>query len=786
MAAKKLVVVESPAKAGTIEKYLGKDFEVKASKGHVKDLPRSRMGVDPDADFEPQYETVQGKGNVLQELRKAAKQAETVYLAPDPDREGEAIAWHVAEELKVPDERIKRVLFNEITRSGVQEALEHPRSLDEDRYNSQQARRILDRLVGYQISPLLWDKVRRGLSAGRVQSVAVRIVVEREREIEAFQPQEYWTVDASLAKEGVEPPSFPAKLRLLAPEGDKAEWLQGERAKQVAEEARHGTWRVREVTKQDRRQQPQPPFTTSRLQQEAARRLRFTAHRTMRVAQRLYEGVELGNEGAVGLITYMRTDSTRLSDEAVKGARAFIAERYGNAYVPKKPRSYQTKGRSQDAHEAIRPTSLSYPPDKVRPWLDDEAYRLYELIWKRFVACQMTPAVYAQTRVDIEVLGGADGRPAGAGQGTIESHVFRASGSVKTFDGFTRVYEEHKSEDAKDDATVDRRGRRAGHGTERDGTRLPPLEEGDELSLESVEPNQHFTQPPPRFTEATLVRELEEKGIGRPSTYAQIISVIQDKGYVEKQKSRFRPTELGRVVNDLLVEAFPELFDIGFTARMEDRLDRVEEGEVHWKDLLQEFWGGLSETLETAKSQMRRIKGEETPTELSCPRCEGQLVIKFGKRGSFLACSSYPDCKYTAEFTRDEQGRVQPVEEERFADTCPKCQQGELVYRRGRFGRFIGCTRYPDCRHTQPIPTGVDCPRCDEGELVEKSSKKGRVFYSCSRYPDCEYAQRDEPAPVRCPTCGHASMNRPKRRGKGQESLVCPSCSHEEAEAAAG
>ena len=745
---KALVVVESPSKARTIKKYLGESYDVRASVGHVKDLPKSRMGVDIEEGFEPDYETIRGKGKVLQEIRKAAKKADIVYLAPDPDREGEAIAWHIASELKIPADKIKRVLFNEITKTAILKALDNPLELNPARFDSQQARRILDRLVGYQISPLLWDKVRRGLSAGRVQSVAVRIVVEREHQILAFDPVEYWTVDAEF--DGAKPPTFKARLVRIGDGKSQSRLPDGDTAHAAVEASRPGPFRVAEVQKRDRKQSPPPPFTTSRLQQDAARAYRFTAKRTMNVAQRLYEGADLGDEGAVGLITYMRTDSTRLSDDALAMVREHIGERYGAEYLPAQPNVYKTKGRAQDAHEAIRPTSMEWPPERVQPFLEPDAHKLYSLIWKRFVGCQMSPARYAMTRVDIEAPG---------------QHIYRASGSVKVFDGYTAVYQEHRGADDSDEAPET----------------LPALSAGDVLELRELTAEQHFTQPPPRFTEATLVRELEEKGIGRPSTYAAIISTIQDKGYAEKQQSRFHPSELGTLVNELLVASFPNLFDVNFTARMEDQLDAIEAGEVNWRDLLKDFWAGLSVTLETARTEMRNVKREETPTDLECPRDNAGLVIKFGRNGSFLACSNYPDCKFTSEFTRGADGAISMVEDERVGEPCTTCGEGELVYKSGRFGRFIGCSLYPTCKHTQPVKTGVRCPTCDKGDLIEKQSRRGKVFFSCSTYPECDYAQWDRPLPRPCPACQNPWLNeRSSRRRRDAEGLVCPSCGHQE------
>ncbi|MCC6622673.1 MAG: type I DNA topoisomerase [Deltaproteobacteria bacterium] len=742
---KSLVVVESPSKAKTIGKYLGKGFEVMASVGHVKDLPKSRMGVDIGKGFVPEYETIKGKNKVLQDIRKAAKGAEMVYLAPDPDREGEAIAWHIYSELKVPEDKVRRVLFNEITEKAIQLALKSPVRLNENKYNSQQARRILDRLVGYNVSPLLWDKVRRGLSAGRVQTVAVRLIVEREREIAAFKPEEYWTVEARF--EGKVPPIFHARLARIGDE--KAERIDKDKAEAAVATCKPGPFKVTDVKKRDKKVEPPAPFTTSRLQQEAARALRFTAKRTMGVAQRLYEGREIGERGAVGLITYMRTDSTRISDDALAMVRDHIEATYGKQYLPDKPRVFKTKGRAQDAHEAIRPTSLELTPEVVKPYLEDEEFRLYKLIWQRFVACQMAAAIYASTTVEIEGP---------------KKHGFRSSGSIVKFDGFTQVHQETKNPEEEGEAEDD----------------LPPIEVGQVVKLKQLEGKQHFTQPPPRFSEATLVRELEEQGIGRPSTYAAIISVIQDKKYAEKRKDlRFAPTELGVITTDLLVESFPKFFDVNFTAKMEEELDEVEEGKVEWKGLLGDFWKRLEKTLSTAKTEMRNVKREEVPTDLECPRDGGPLVIKFGKNGSFVACQNYPDCKFTSEFERQDDGTIKLASDKRLGEPCPTCgtsdKPGELVEKRGKFGRFIGCTNYPECRFTRAISTGVTCPQCKEGILQEKQSKKGKLFYGCNRFPTCDYASWDRPINKACPTCQNPYLvQKMNRNGPGK--VTCPAC----------
>src|SRR5215470_5631360 len=627
--AKNLVIVESPAKAKTLGKYLGRDYQVKASIGHVMDLPKSKLGVDIENDFAAEYHVIQGKAKVLDEIKKAAKDKENIYLAPDPDREGEAIAWHIAQKLGARKRNVHRVLFNEITKKAVLQALKNPGKLDRNRFDAQQARRILDRLVGYKLSPLLWDKVRRGLSAGRVQSVAVRIIAEREREIRAFTPEEYWTVEARL--EGAEPPAFSA--RLVEVGGEKLDkQLRLDTRARVDEALRgldRGTWTVTKVERKERRRHPTPPFITSRLQQEASRKLGFQPSRTMRIAQRLYEGVELGDEGSVGLITYMRTDSTRISGEALGAAREFIAARYGDAYLPESPNVYRSKKDAQDAHEAIRPTSMEYDPERVARFLDKEELALYTLVWNRFVASQMQSAVYDATAIDIEA---GDCR-------------FRATGQILKFDGFIRVYTEGRDDDTRD--------------PEEEGEgQLPPLTEGESLALRELLPEQHFTQPPPRFSQATLIKELEEQGIGRPSTYASIMSTILNKEYVvEDRQRRLLPTELGFLVTDMLVRAFPDVLNVEFTAGMENVLDAIEDGKQNWVDAMRRFYGPFARDLEHASEHMPDIKRGGQPTNISCPKCNAQMVVKWGRSGEFLACSRYPECKSTANFTPGSESR---------------------------------------------------------------------------------------------------------------------------------
>ena len=730
-----LVVVESPAKAATIKKYLGAGYVVKASVGHVKDLPKASMGIDVKHDFQPEYVVIEGKRKVIADIKAAAKKAGRVLLAPDPDREGEAIAWHIAEEIRPANPNIQRVLFNEITKKAVNEAILHPLELDMHKFESQQARRVLDRLVGYEISPVLWSKVRRGLSAGRVQSVAVRLVVDREAEIKAFRPEEYWTIAVQV--EGSTPPPFAARVVRL--DGDKPVLSHEGQAGDIVALLSQATLRVAAVERKERRKNPPPPFITSRLQQEASSKLRFSPKRTMGLAQRLYEGVELGDEGPTGLITYMRTDSTRLSEDAVKDVRAWIVDRFGEASRPAEPNVFKSKKSAQDAHEAIRPTSTQYDPETVRRLLtetpagrdareSEDLIRLYTLIWNRFVACQMTPAVFDQTVIEIDA-----GRVG-----------LRATGQVMRFAGYLAIYAETQDEGSADDETA--------------GS-LPDVHEGEGLRLLSSLPEQHFTQPPPRFSEASLVRELEEKGIGRPSTYATILSTIQDRGYVEKKEGRLGPTELGVVVNGLLVKSFPEIVSSDFTAQMEEQLDQVEEGAVDWVKLLRDFYGPFEQDLARAKVEMRDLKREEEPTLEVCEKCGKPMVIKWGRNGYFLACSGFPDCRNTKEYTRNPDGTLTVQPATRPSDQiCPTCGS-PMVIRRGRFGEFLACSRYPDCKTTSAISLGVACPRpgCG-GYLSEKRSRRGKIFFGCSNYAKtkCDFVSWDRPLPKPCPQCGAA------------------------------
>jgi len=717
---KSLVIVESPAKAKTIAKYLGKDYTVKASVGHIMDLPKSKLGVDIEHNFEPKYIQIKGKAPIVKELKAAAKKADRILIATDPDREGEAIAFHVAETVSgsAKTQEIYRVLFNEITKKAILLAIGHPGKIDNNKVDAQQARRVLDRLVGYQISPILWQKVRRGLSAGRVQSVALRLICEREEEIKAFVPEEFWSITALL--EGKLPPQFEAKL--IKKDEEKLKIKNNGDVQQILAGLQNKNYVVAKVDKKERRRNPVPPFTTSKLQQEAGRKLGFTAKRTMGIAQSLYEGVDVGKEGAVGLITYMRTDSTRVGQESQDEAREFIAGKYGKDYLPQKPPVYASAKSAQEAHEAIRPTSVIREPDAIKQYLENDQYKLYKLIWNRFVASQMNPAIIDQTSVDIK-----------AGD-----YTFRATGSLIKFPGFMAVYMEEKAEDAAPD--------------EDNGEAvLPPLAEGEQLTLVKLDPKQHFTQPPPRFSEALLVKTLEEKGIGRPSTYAAIISTIQERDYVNKVENKFRPTELGVLVSSLLVSHFPVVMDVAFTAKMEGELDKIEEGQMPWVEAVRAFYQPFNESLEKAQAEMKDFKAELTPTDINCEKCGKPMIIKWGRNGQFLACSGYPECKNTKPLVRTENGGVEAAPDETTDEKCPKCGSG-MVIKRGRFGKFLACSRYPECNHTQGMSTGVTCPE-DGGKIVERRSRFGKMFYSCANYPACKYAIWYKPIQRACPQC---------------------------------
>jgi DNA topoisomerase-1 len=809
--AKGLVIVESPAKAKTIQKYLGRGYTVEASLGHVKDLPKSTLGVDIDNDFETEYIIIPGKEKVVARLKKLAGGVETIYLAPDPDREGEAIAAHLADELddgakkkkrkKSANGRIRRVTFNEITQRAVRDAFERPRDIDQHLVDAQQARRVLDRLVGYQVSPLLWDKVRRGLSAGRVQTVALRLIVEREREIKAFEKKEYWTIDAHLA--AAKPPAFDA--RLLGRGEQKTEIANEEEATKIHSALEPADWIVRSVEKKERRRNAAPPFTTSKLQQDASRKLRFSVKRTMMIAQRLYEGVELGEEGLVGLITYMRTDSTRVSDEALREVREYIGSQYGSEYLPQSPTVYKEKKEAQAAHEAIRPTSVMRHPEEVQRYLKEDEFKVYKLIWQRFVASQITPAVFDQTMVDIDAKTGDD------------SFWFRVTGSVLKFDGFLKVYEESKERKDEQDEELKHK--------------LPPLAAGDKLTLRSLKPEQHFTEPPPRYNEASLVKELEERGIGRPSTYATILGTIQERQYVQKLGGKFVPTEIGLVVTDLLVENFPDIFDVQYTARLEEELDEIEEGKEGWTQALADFYKKFEKDLRYAQKHMENIKRMEKPTDEKCERCGSPLVIKWGKHGSFYACSAYDkddpaSCTFTKEnpihlpdldsadlqeTTQEEYcencGRVMVLKRGRFGqfmactgypdckttrrldqgkkvpdipldERCPKCGRN-LMIRHGRYGEFTACSGYPECKYVKMNFVGVKCPQCKEGDLVEKRARKGNTFYACSNYPKCRFTSAYKPVAEKCTRCGNEYLV--EKTLKSGPVIACPTkeCEYE-------
>ncbi|HQH79910.1 MAG TPA: type I DNA topoisomerase [bacterium] len=738
-----LVIVESPAKASTLKKYLGKNFNVLASVGHVIDLPMRELGVDVENGFEPNYVIIRGKSKILKKITDAAKKADAVYLAPDPDREGEAIAWHIADRIRKSSKSktppIYRVKFNEITKDAVKNAIASPGDLDKNLFDAQQARRILDRLVGYRISPLLWEKVRRGLSAGRVQSVAVRIVCEREQEIDAFKAKEYWSIVTRL-KGGV-PPPFEAKLIKIS--GKDFEIAEESEAEKLVNAISKESFLLSTIKKSERRRRPAPPFITSKLQQEAARKLGFTAKKTMAMAQMLYEGVEIGSEGSVGLITYMRTDSIRVSDVAIEAVRKYIADKFGKDMLPAEPVIYKSKRGAQDAHEAIRPTLMTMPPELVKEHLDRDAYRLYDLIWKRFVASQMEPAVFDQTSFDIE-----------AGK-----YLLRATGQVMKFAGFISVYMEGVDDEAE-------------KGEEENPT-LPNLSEGEKLELLGIEPHQHFTQPPPRFTEASLVKELEEKGIGRPSTYASILSTIQEKGYVRKLEKRFHPSELGKLVNELLVENFPKVIDVGFTAQMEGELDEVEEGRRDWKKALDNFYAPFESALSLARKNMRSVKGQQVETEILCDKCGSKMVIKWGRHGEFLACSKYPECRTTKEFSREENGELRLQKVEPTGEVCDLCGKPMLM-KRGRYGQFLACSEYPKCKNTKSISSGVKCPKCGEGDLVQKSTKRSKIFYGCDKYPKCDYATWDKPIAKSCPECGSKILVERTSKKTGEVFILCP------------
>ncbi len=746
----KLVIVESPTKTKTLQKFLGAGYSILATKGHIYDLPTKSLGVDLDDNFKPEYVPIEGKEAVVKALKKGAKTAEVIYLAPDPDREGEAIAWHVSMALKGTKAKVMRASFNEITKSAVLEALKNAGKLDMGKVDAQQARRVLDRLVGYQVSPFLWKTVCRGLSAGRVQSVALRLICEREAAIRAFRPQEFWSIEVTLFKtRDRKKATFTAVV--AEADGDKFEIQNQTAAQRVETDLRSSTLAVAAVKILTKKRNPQPPHTTSTLQQDAARRLYFSPKKTMMVAQRLYEGVDLGDRGSVGLITYMRTDSTRVAKEAVDAARVLIEKEYGNEYRPDQPPVYKSKGRAQDAHEAIRPTYFELPPAVIKRHLTGEQFKLYTLIWERFLASQMSPAQIERTSIDIT----ADVVKATKTSGGVKQYTLKTGAEKVTFPGFLKLYE-----DLPDD-----------NGEQEKPKTLPPLEDGDPLTLDDVKPEQHWTKPPARFSEATLVKELEANGIGRPSTYAQIIATILARNYVLLEERRLAPTELGETVNTILVEAFPELFNVEFTAEMENELDRIEEGTDTWTQVMKVFYESFSKSLQEATGRTAEIKNSHRQEmKEKCPDCGEPLLIKWSRSGKFVACSGYPNCRYTANL--DGNGNT---ETETTNEVCDKCGS-PMIIRTGRFGRFMACSAYPKCKNTKAIPTGVSCPEegCG-GDLVPRRTKTGRTFYSCSRYPECKYAVWNRPVPHPCPQC-HAPfllLKKTKARGEHHQCPVC-------------
>lgn len=733
---KSLIIVESPSKAKTINKYLGRSYVVEATVGHIKNLPSNDLGVDIDGGFVPRYVNIRGKASVIKQLRDSAAKAEAVYIATDPDREGEAIAAHIAGEIakQVKNKNVYRVLFNEITKTGIQQAMEHPRHIDDKMVDAQQARRVLDRLVGYQVSPFLWKAIYRGLSAGRVQSVALRFICERELEIQAFVVQEYWSITAEFQKPG--DGSFHAKL-FKVNDGDPVIGTESE-AQGLLARMREHSYAIEDVTQKEVNRTPPPPFITSTLQQEASNRLRFGAKRTMALAQQLYEGVDMGAEGAVGLITYMRTDSTRISAEALEAVRSHIGETYGNSFLPNSPRVYKVKSSAQDAHEAIRPTSLEWTPQRVRPFLTNEQYALYELIWKRFVASQMANAVLQQTT--ILVRGG--------------EFLLKGVGSVYSFRGFLQVYDDFVTEgngDAEEEATLIPEG----------------LTAGDTVTAQSIDPHQHFTKPPPRFTESSLVKELEAKGIGRPSTYASIVSTILERGYVEQKDRKLQATPLGMDVYKILMEHFESLFNVSFTAKMEEDLDTIASGEASYLAVMDQFYRPFRAHLDSIDPN--GVRPKEYSDDV-CDKCGRPMIVRWGRNGRFLACDGYPECRNAKPLPED-------VEKMKVQDPCPDCGR-PLMLKQSRYGKFIGCSGYPDCSYTRPITLGIRCPKCGTGEVVERMSKSKRTFYGCTAYPSCDFVSWERPVADACPSCKNHYLLHKYSQKKG-EYLKCPQCKEE-------
>ncbi len=808
--AKNLVIVESPAKAKTINKYLGRDYTVKASMGHVRDLPKKTLGVDPKKGFLPQYEPLAARKKILDELKIAAKDATTIFLAADPDREGEAICWHLAEELGArAKKKVRRVVFNEITKRAITQAFEHSTDIDLKKVDAQQARRILDRLVGYKVSPLLWEKVRRGLSAGRVQSVALRLICEREREIRAFVPEEYWSILVQL--EAGTPPVFPANVAKR--DGKNLEVTNADQAAAVRADLDAARYEVQKVQARERKRYPVPPFITSKIQQEAFKKLRFSVKKTMQVAQRLYEGIELGADGSVGLITYMRTDSTRVSDDALSAVRNRISESFGAEYLPEAPIFYKTKKGAQDAHEAIRPTDLDRDPEAAKRYLSKDEYALYKLIWNRFVASQMKPAVYDETLVEIGALPRSDKGP---------TYLLRAKGSTLKFKGFLAVYEETPDEKVEAKPSAEEANKKVEEAEpDADATLLPPLQERAALALKKIDTDQHFTQPKPRFSEASLVKELEENGIGRPSTYASIMSTIEAREYMEKREAKLYPTELGFLVTDLLVQHFQDIMNVEYTAAMEQELDEIEDGKDTLLNTLAQFWKKFEKDLKKAQAEMKDVKTMEEKTDEVCDKCGSPMVIKWGRYGKFLACSGYPECKNTRQLTGEGGDGATEVDENLAKEACPKCSspmvvkkgrfgpflactkypeckttkrlvRGEggklkveeekpidekcpdcgnpLQWRRGRFGAFIACSTYPECKYIKKKEArdiGMSCPECGEGQVVERKGRWGRFFYGCRRYPECKFTAYSKPISGPCPDCGRSYLLEKETKKEG-------------------
>lgn len=709
----KLVIVESPTKAKTISKFLGKGYKVESSFGHIRDLPKSTLGVDVDNDFEPTYEIPKDSKKRVAELKKKAKAADEIILATDEDREGEAIAWHLISALGIKDKPISRIVFHEITKSAIEEALKNPRKVNQNLVDAQQARRVLDRLVGYKLSPLLWKKIRRGLSAGRVQSVTVRMIVEREEEIRKFKAQEYWTIEADLLIDK-DADILEAKLTKLDDKKlGKFDIADEKQAKEIAKKIEGNDFVITDIAQKTKKRKPYPPFKTSTLQQSASNRLGYSAKQTMRIAQQLYEGIDIGAEGHTGLITYMRTDSLNLSKNSLEIAREYIKESFGEKYLPAKPNVYKTKSKgAQEAHEAIRPSDPKRSPEDVKKYLDDKQYKIYKLIWERMTASQMTESEMQSTTLSLT-----------AGPG-----LFSATGSIITFDGFLKVYP-----------------------TKTEETFLPPVKKGQKLDLKELKQEQHFTQPPARYSEASLVKALEEHEIGRPSTYAPTISTIQTRGYVEKNEDkRFVPTDIGELVNSVLVEHFNNIVDINFTAAMEEDLDKIAHGKKEWIPIIRDFYKPFEKNLKKKEKELDKKKLTEEATEEVCDKCESPMIIKMGRFGKFLACSKYPDCKNTKQIDKDGK----PEEPEKTDEICEECKS-PMVVKHGRYGKFLSCSKYPDCKYNKAIQkgTGVHCPNCEEGEIIERKSKRGRTFYGCNQYPKCKTAFWSKPTGEKCPDC---------------------------------